>query len=147
MRKRIDNSRVESVGKNSDIMKSSMPICLKRKVFDQCILPAITYASETWTLTTKMENKLAAAQINMERRMLGITMRDRKTNEWIREKTKVQDILKRIMLGKWTWAGHVARRTNGIWTTSVTEWTPRTGKRSQGRPYNLIDHHQVQTCC
>ena len=78
----------KTFGRNSDIMKSSMPICLKRKVFDQCILPAITYASETWTLTAKMENKLAAAQRNMERSMLGITMRDRKTNEWIREKTK-----------------------------------------------------------
>ena len=121
--------------RNSDIMNSSMPICLKRKVFDQCILPAITYASETWTLTAKMENKLEAAQRNMERSMLGITMRDRKTHEWIREKTKVQDILKTIKLGKWTWAGHVARRTDGRWTIAVTEWTPRTGKRSQGRPY------------
>ena len=77
-------------------VRSGVPICLKRKVFDQCILPAITYASETWTLTAKMENKLAAAQRNIERSMLGITMRDRKTNEWIREQTKVQDILKTI---------------------------------------------------
>ena len=65
--------------------------------------------------------------------MLGITMRDRKTNEWIREKTKVQDILKTIKLGKLTWAGYVARRTDRRWTTAVTEWTPRTGKSSQGR--------------
>ena len=51
------------------------------------------------------------------------------------KKTKVQDILKTIQLVKWTWAGHVARRTDGRWTTAVTEWTPRTGKRSQDRPY------------
>jgi ribonuclease HII len=125
----------KAFGRNNDIMKSNMPICLKRKVFDQCILPAITYASETWTLTTKMENKLAAAQRNMERSMLGITMRDRKTNKWIREQTKVQDILKIIKLGKWKWAGHVARREDGRWTTAVTEWTPRNGKRSPGRPF------------
>ena len=66
--------------------------------------------------------------------MLDIIKRDRKTNEWVREKTKVQDFLKTIKLGKWTWAGHVARRKDGRWTTAVTEWTPRTGKRSQGRP-------------
>ena len=48
---------------------------------------------------------------------------------------KVQDILKTINLGKWTWAGHVSRRTDGRWTTAVTEWTPRTGIGSQGRPY------------
>ena len=29
----------------------------------------------------------------------------------------------------------MARRTDGRWTTAVTEWTPCTGKRSQGRPY------------
>ena len=51
------------------------------------------------------------------------------------KKTKVQDILKIIKLGKWTWAGHVARTTDGIWTAAATEWTPRTGKISQGRPY------------
>ena len=67
--------------------------------------------------------------------LIGITMRDRNTNEWVREKTKVQDSLKTTKLGKWAWAGHVARRTDGRWTTAVTEWTPRTGKRSQGRPH------------
>ena len=66
--------------------------------------------------------------------MLGITMRGRKTNKWIREKTKVHDILKTMKLGKWMWVGHVARRTDRRLTTAVTEWTPPTGKRSQGRP-------------
>ena len=85
-------------------------------------------------LQQKCKINLQQPKRNMERSMLGITMRDRKTNEWIREKTKVQDILKTIKLGKWTWAGYVSRRTDGRWTTAVTEWTPRTGKRSQGRP-------------
>ncbi|KAG1714568.1 N-acetylgalactosamine kinase [Nymphon striatum] len=54
----------------------------------------MTYASETWTLTTKMERKLAATQHNMERSMLNITYKDRKTNRWIREQTKVKDIMR-----------------------------------------------------
>ncbi|KAG1677496.1 Nucleoredoxin-like protein 2 [Nymphon striatum] len=57
----------------------------------------MTYASETWTLTAKMERKLAATQHNMERSMLNITYKDRKTNRWIREQTKfssTMDIIK-----------------------------------------------------
>ena len=51
---------------------------LKLMVFKQCILPEITITTEAWTLTAIMENKLAAAQPNMEKSMLGITMRDDK---------------------------------------------------------------------
>ena len=35
---------------------------------------------------------------------------------------------------KWAWAGHVMRRTDHRWTVKVTEWQPRDGKRSKGRP-------------
>jgi len=30
-------------GKNRDIFKSKMPICLKRKIYNQCVIPAMTY--------------------------------------------------------------------------------------------------------
>ena len=39
------------------------------------------------------QNKLAAAQTKMERSMLNITYKDRKTNIWVRERTKVIDII------------------------------------------------------
>ena len=34
------------------VFKSDMPQCWKRKVFDQCVLPVMTYGAETLTLTT-----------------------------------------------------------------------------------------------
>ena len=39
---------------------------------NSCVLLAITYGAETWTLTKQAQNKLAAAQIKMERCMLNI---------------------------------------------------------------------------
>ena len=45
----------------------------------------------------------------MERAMIGITRRDRRTNEWVRQQTGVHDINVRIKQLKWQWAGHVAR--------------------------------------
>ncbi|PIK48481.1 endonuclease-reverse transcriptase [Apostichopus japonicus] len=123
----------QAFGRYSHIMKGNLPLCLKRKVYDQCILPSMTYASETWTLTIKMERKLAAAQHNMERSMLNITYKDHKTNKWIREQTKVQDIMEVIKHRKWTWAGHVTRRGDGRWSTLTTVWTSLDGKRNRGR--------------
>ena len=54
-----------------------------------CVLPAMIYGAETWALTTQAKNKLAAAQTKMERSVLNITHRERKTNIWVREKTEV----------------------------------------------------------
>ena len=59
--------------KHRDIFKSNLAICLKRQVCNSCVLPAMTYGAETWTLTKQAQNKLAAAQTTMERSMLNIT--------------------------------------------------------------------------
>ena len=76
-----------------DIFKSNLAICLKRQVYNSCVLPAMTYGAETWTLTKQAQNKLAAAQTKMERSMLNITYKDRRTNIWVRERTKLIDII------------------------------------------------------
>ncbi|KAI5737947.1 hypothetical protein M8J77_001036 [Diaphorina citri] len=121
-------------GKNNIIFKSKMPLHLKRKVFDQCVLPAITYGCETWSLTKRAMQKLQTAQRSMERSMLGITRRDRKRITWIRSQTKVMDIVERIKRMKWKWAGHIARRTDERWTTQILQWYPRNIKRPRKRP-------------
>ena len=119
---------------NADILKGNVPLSLKRKLYNQCVLPAMTYGSETWTMTKAMERKLQAAQRNMERSMLGITWSDRKTNEWIRAHTKVPDILEVVKDRKWKWAGHISRMQDNRWTAQLTDWRPRDGKRGRGRP-------------
>jgi hypothetical protein len=126
-------------GRNSIIFKSKMPLHLKSKTFDQCILPVLTYGCETWTLNATITNKLATTQRSMERSMLGITKRDRKRNTWIRNKTKVTDIIQRVKSLKWQWAGHIARRTDNRWTTRTIEWYPRGIKRPRKRPKDRWD--------
>jgi hypothetical protein len=112
------------------IFKSDLPMCLKRKAYDQCIL---LYGSETWQTTKKQRAKLIITQRAMERTMLKITRRDRMRNTWIREKTKVKDVLSEAAKQKWRWAGHVARQRDGRWTKEVTEWYPKSGRRRRGR--------------
>ena len=98
-------------------------------------LPTVnSYRSETRNFMKQQTLKLRTMQRAHERIMLNITWRDRKTAQWIREKTKVRDILETISKLKWNWAGHVARRTDNRWTTHIMFWTPQGHTRNQGRP-------------
>ena len=63
----------KSVNKHQIVLKSNIPNNLKNKLYNQCVLPAMTYASETWTLTKALERRLAAAQRNMEKVMISVS--------------------------------------------------------------------------
>ena len=80
----------------------------------------MTYGAETGTLTKPAQNKLAAAQTKMERSMLNITYKDRRTNIWVRERTKLIDIIYTVRKMKWSWAGHINRLKDNRWTSRVT---------------------------
>ncbi len=45
-------------GKQNLVMNNNLPLSLQRKVYNHCILPVITYGSETWRLTKELERKL-----------------------------------------------------------------------------------------
>ena len=66
--------------------------------------------------------------------MLNITYKDRRTNIWVRERTKLIDIIYTVRKIKWSWAGHINRLKDDRWTSRVTTWRPYDKKRRQGRP-------------
>ena len=45
---------------------------------------------------------MSATQHNMERKILNVTYKDWKTNKWVRDQTKVMDIMEIIKNRKWT---------------------------------------------
>ena len=96
-------------------------------------LIVMTYESETWTLATAQMDALAVGQRKMERIMLGITLRDRKHNAWIRQQTGVTDIIDTIKSSKHQWAGHVARLQDNRWTIRATDWLPGEWIRSRSK--------------
>ena len=109
-----------------------MPI--KKRLFEGAIIPALAYASETWSLTHRLENKLAVAQRKWERVMLGISLLDRRTGGWIRDRTGLVDIVRLCRERKWMWASRIASMSGERWARTVAEWHPRGPKRTQGRP-------------
>lgn len=72
-------------------------------------------SDETWVGDKKTTTKLQEHQRVMETKLLGITLRDTKTNRRIRQKSKVVNIILRISSWKWSWDGHVAKNhENGM---------------------------------
>ena len=80
----------KSFGQLNNIFKSEIPTCLKRKVFNQFILPSLIYGCETWTNSTEVKRKLQITQRAMERQILNITKRDKNRNEWIRNQPEIK---------------------------------------------------------
>ncbi|PZC79931.1 hypothetical protein B5X24_HaOG215613 [Helicoverpa armigera] len=135
----ITSSNRNSVNKMAtifykEIVKSKeISMSTKRKVFNTCILPVITYGCETWSLTKLHRQKLQRCQRAMERSMTGNRIQDRVRSSVIRERTNVVDILTRIDQQKWRWTGHMIRDPHNKWSTIVSDWYPRDGKRNRGR--------------
>ena len=70
-----------------------MQIRLKRKAFNESIPPIMTSSSETWLLSNIQVEKLITAQGQMERIIAEVTLKDKKSTNWIRKQTGVTDII------------------------------------------------------
>ncbi|KAI5718070.1 hypothetical protein M8J77_015738 [Diaphorina citri] len=118
----------------SFILKGDFSMKIKRDVMNMCILPVLTYGTETLALTKEQTRKLKVCQRRMERSILGISLRDRIRNTEIRRRTGVKDVGEEVWMKKWQWAGHVARMNPEKWTKLCYEWYPRDRVRRAGRP-------------
>ena len=55
--------------------------------------PLFTYGAETMSFTKKSTEKFKVAQRAMVRAILGISLREHKTNKWLRKKTEIKDVI------------------------------------------------------
>ncbi|KAE9421507.1 hypothetical protein Angca_004780, partial [Angiostrongylus cantonensis] len=102
-----------------DVVKRTKNTRLRAHLFDSTVLPALTYASETWT-------------------MLGVyrftQVRDGIRSSDLRQRSKIKDAVLYAKQSKIRWAGHVMRMNDNRWTRAVSDWIPRDVKRTAGRP-------------
>lgn len=118
-----------------EIFKSNLPINLKTKAMETCLLPCLTYACQTWPLTVQSLERIKVCQRGLERSYVGLKLKDRIKNSTIRKKTKAKDAAQRILHQKWKWAGHIQRVPDERWSKTVTNWYPIHKKRKPGRPH------------
>ncbi|XP_052750861.1 uncharacterized protein LOC128200685 [Galleria mellonella] len=130
--RRISNTWKRYWSLNEIVKNEEIPMAIKSKLYNTCILPCLTYGCQTWPAKNKDNQKLVVCQRNMERSMLNIRLRDRWTTSKIRKRTKINDVLQKIRKLKWNWTGHIMRTNKEKWTKDIIEWYPRNGKRQRG---------------
>ncbi|KAE9418381.1 hypothetical protein Angca_004159, partial [Angiostrongylus cantonensis] len=99
-----------------DVAKRTKSSRLCAHLFDSTILPALTYASETWSLRVSLFTQVKN----------GIRSSD------LRQRSKIKDAVLYAKQSKIRWAG--MRMNDNRWTRAVSDWIPRDDKRTAGRP-------------
>ncbi len=110
------------------------------------ILPIAIYASETWVLTVKEEDKLNVFEMRCLRAILGVSKRDRISNASIRKSTNAeQTITDLIRTRRLKWFGHVCRKPSTSFVyQSYKQDFPQ--PRPRGRPpKRWTDHIRKDT--
>ena len=115
------------------VMKDKrMGMRLKAKVYQTVVRSVLTYDARCWALN-KRDERLKVTEMNMLRRMLGVTRRDRLRNKEVRERTGVQEnIVKVVERSKMRWYRHMMKKGERDEVRRAMDY-PVMGKRNRGR--------------
>ncbi|KAE9415055.1 hypothetical protein Angca_009017, partial [Angiostrongylus cantonensis] len=111
-----------------DVVKRTKNTRLRAHLFDSTVLPALTYASETWSLRKEDERSLSVIEGAVERTMLGVSgftqVKDGIRSSDLRQRSKIKDAVLYAKQSKMRWARHVMRMNDNRWTRAVNDWIP-----------------------
>jgi len=97
----------------------------------------LIYGAETWSLYEDDRRRINVTEMDALRRSARIFKLDRKTNECIRGKMDVQDmILDDITRKQLIWYGHVERMDPTRLPKIMIHWKPE-GREKRGRPRSI----------
>ncbi|KAK6738463.1 hypothetical protein RB195_020519 [Necator americanus] len=120
-----------------DVVKKTRNTRLRAHLFNTTVLPALTYASETWAFRKQEENAVGVIERAIERVVLGVSrftqVRNGIRSSLLRQRSKIRDAAAFAKEIKIRWAGHVMRFNDNRWTRAVSDWVPRDIKRTTGR--------------
>ena len=126
----VSMSKLNKIWSSKDISFAT-----KIKLYKTLVLSTLLYGSESWTLTADSTKRIQAFENKCYRRMLRISWKDRKTNEFVQrgitaragQQEKLLGIVKRR---KRAWSGHISRH-NSLAKTVLQG--PLEGGRKRGR--------------
>uniref|UniRef100_A0A0N4Y8C1 Reverse transcriptase domain-containing protein n=1 Tax=Nippostrongylus brasiliensis TaxID=27835 RepID=A0A0N4Y8C1_NIPBR len=109
--------------------KPNVSTQIKMRIYRVLVLPILLYGSEVWTLLQRDELRLETFQMKCLRRILGVTLRDRLRNEFVRKNCDEQStIAQQIRKGRLRWFGHVCRMDptripyRVLWRKRLSSW-------------------------
>uniref|UniRef100_A0A0K0DDK6 DUF1618 domain-containing protein n=1 Tax=Angiostrongylus cantonensis TaxID=6313 RepID=A0A0K0DDK6_ANGCA len=96
---------------------------LRAHLFDSTVFPALTYASETWSLRQQDERSLSVIERAVERTMLGVSrftqVRESILSSDLRQRAGIKDAVLYAKQSRISWPGHVMCMNDNIWTISL----------------------------
>ncbi|KAK6733863.1 hypothetical protein RB195_017557 [Necator americanus] len=108
-----------------DVVKKTKNTRLRTHLFNTTVLPALTYASETWAFRKQEENAVIITERAIERVMLGVScftqVRDGIRSSLLRQRSKIRDAAAFAKESKIRWAGHVMRFNDNRWIRAVSD--------------------------
>uniref|UniRef100_A0A0K0DL59 Reverse transcriptase domain-containing protein n=1 Tax=Angiostrongylus cantonensis TaxID=6313 RepID=A0A0K0DL59_ANGCA len=108
-----------------DVMKRTKNPRLRAHLFDSTVLPALTYASETWSQRKQDEGSLSLIEPAVERTMLGTSRFTQVMNgirsSGLRQRSKIEGAVLYAKQSKIRRAGHVVRMNDNRWTRAVSD--------------------------
>ena len=139
METRIRIGRALSALAKLDVIWRARNIRMKNKLLliRSVVVATLLYACESWTLSKKDEQRLEAFEMKIYRRLLGITWKEKKTNEWVLAEVnringrKLESFVEMVKKRKFKFFGHTMR-ADGL-TRAVIEGGME-GRRERGRP-------------
>ncbi|EYC35602.1 hypothetical protein Y032_1016g3399 [Ancylostoma ceylanicum] len=108
-----------------------MPIRLKSKVYRTVVRPAALYGTECSAATKVTKQVLHTKEMRMLRWSMGVTLKDKASNEVVRSTFGVAPINDKMRKARLRWFGHVLRREGGSVAKTALEVK---GTRPRGRP-------------
>jgi len=110
-----------------------VPKRLKILIYKTVIRPVLLYGAETWPVTDYLAERVSVCEMRMLRYCLGVTLEEHKTNESIRQETKVINVLELKRKRRLQWFEHICRREKEDDIRRVHELKVA-GERNQGCP-------------
>ena len=160
---------VSAITKLKTIWKDrAISISSKIRLLRSLTISIFLYACETWTVTKEMDKRIQALEMKCFRRILGITYKDRVTNEEVKRRIKAaigpyQDLRTIVIQRKLRWLGHVVRssgltktclqgtvkggrkrgRQKTRWEDNIKEWTGLSWNNIIQKAYNRNDWRRI----
>ena len=91
------------------------------------------YGCETWVMSVEQVMRVERTEMRMVRWMCGVSLRERKTNEELRQRMGIEAVGVVMKRNRLRWLGHVLRKDDDDWVKRSMSLEVD-GKRGRGRP-------------
>ena len=125
------------------VWKSDISFEAKHRLYKTLVVSILLYGCETWTLLADTERRIQAFEYKCLRRLLKISYRDHKTNEYVRSTVESyvgpqEPLLATVKRRKLSWFGHINRHDTLCKT--ILQGTIEGGRRRGRQRKSWIDN-------